>query len=210
MRRSSYDCLTEREVEQFVLHQMDEPVLSSVEEHLLVCAKCLERVEHEEGFVSELKAAAVRLEAEAVGAGAPAGKAGSGFFRPTKAWVAAGLMAAAMLAGFAVIPRSHFGQDEAKVALVLQRSGSMIETAMAPAETPLRLMVDVTELPPAVQFHLELVDGNGRRLAEGEAPVANGKLAWSTGRTLAPGAYWVRLSQAAGKDLLREFALRVQ
>lgn len=213
MRRSSYDCLTEREVEQFVLNRLDEPVLSSVEEHLLVCGGCLERVEQEERFVDELKAASTRLEAEQkAGVGAREGSRSGvlAFFRPSRTWAAAGLMACTLLLAIVFMPGRDLATRSLDVALVLERSGGLTETAVAPSGADLRLMMDLTELPPAERYRLELVDHQGRRLASGEAPRKDGWLAWSPAKRLSRGSYWVRLMPVSGDELLREFALRVE
>lgn len=62
MRTSPRECLTEAEIEAYVLARMPQEALNFVEEHLLVCGSCIEKVEAEEGFVQDFRTAAELFE----------------------------------------------------------------------------------------------------------------------------------------------------
>ncbi|WP_321478098.1 zf-HC2 domain-containing protein [uncultured Paludibaculum sp.] len=64
LRRSVGKCLTEAEIEDFLSNRLSGVTREVIEEHLLVCSKCLDAVEQEEEFANAFRAAAVRLESE--------------------------------------------------------------------------------------------------------------------------------------------------
>jgi hypothetical protein len=53
--------VSEEQLESYVLCRLAEPALSSVEEHLLICKSCLERVEAEQLIADTVKTVGTRF-----------------------------------------------------------------------------------------------------------------------------------------------------
>ncbi|MGJ5817337.1 zf-HC2 domain-containing protein [Paludibaculum fermentans] len=64
LRRSVGKCLTEAEMEDYLANRLSGVTREVIEEHLLVCAKCLDSVEQEEEFAGVFRSAAMQIEAE--------------------------------------------------------------------------------------------------------------------------------------------------
>ncbi|QOY90076.1 zf-HC2 domain-containing protein [Paludibaculum fermentans] len=64
LRRSVGKCLTEAEMEDYLANRLSGVTREVIEEHLLVCAKCLDSVEQEEEFAGVFRSAAMQVEAE--------------------------------------------------------------------------------------------------------------------------------------------------
>lgn len=64
LRRSVGKCLTEAEMEDYLANRLSGVTREVIEEHLLVCAKCLDSVEQEEEFAALFRSAAMQIEAE--------------------------------------------------------------------------------------------------------------------------------------------------
>ncbi len=174
--------LTEEEVERYSLGESVEPELASVEEHLLVCAACRERVEASEVYVRSMRRAAAaerRPRARAAG------------------WTFALAFAAVLLLGVLLIRRN----SPAPVAVTLVATRGAAIAAQAPAGVPLTLRPDLAGLPPAASYSLEMVDRSGKRVWSGTFPGAPAASAPA-------GTYFVRLYSPSG-TLLREYGLEV-
>lgn len=64
LRRSVSKCLTEAEMEDYLANRLSGVTREVIEEHLLVCSKCLDTVEQEEEFAALFRSAAMQIEAE--------------------------------------------------------------------------------------------------------------------------------------------------
>ncbi|MBN9662663.1 MAG: zf-HC2 domain-containing protein [Acidobacteria bacterium] len=64
LRRSVGKCLTEAEMEDYLANRLSGVTREVIEEHLLVCSKCLDSVEQEEEFAALFRSAAMQMEAE--------------------------------------------------------------------------------------------------------------------------------------------------
>jgi hypothetical protein len=88
------------------------------------------------------------------------------------------------------------------------RGGDPLGIPHAPAGRPLSLEIDLTGLPAAGAYRVQVVDAAGGTVWEISSEASQGRLRPKVDKGLKPGVYWVRLySQPAG--LLREFGLRV-
>ena len=97
------------------------------------------------------------------------------------------------------VPVSHKATAPVTIGLMASRTEM---AATAPADTPLILRPDVTGLPSATFYKVEMVDRTGK-------PVWSGKFPGARVKAAAPGTYFVRL-YAPGGELLREYGLDVQ
>jgi hypothetical protein len=80
----------------------------------------------------------------------------------------------------------------------------------AKAKTPIELQIDVSELPAASLYTIELVDANGAVVGNYTNEAKSSKLTIPVTGRLAPGQYWVRIyGNSLKTELLREYGLKV-
>lgn len=217
-RRSNASCLTEQEIEEFLFNRLSGVTREVIEEHLLVCQKCLDRVEAEEDYVNQMKLAAREVERETLeraysGAAPSQGWAGRlaawfGMKRP-RTWMLA--VASLLVAGaVSLFQFRGYSNGVEEVSLELYRSGALITEAKA--KRPLRLTIPVEDLAPG-EYRMELVNATGKVEASGSVRASEGKIRWDLKKKLDAGNYWVRVQEvrAGGEgELVREFGLRLK
>jgi hypothetical protein len=201
---------SEEVLERYSLGVLSEVETEPFEEHLLVCPVCQDRLAEMDAFVG-----ATRRAAEKVLAGPPLSTASwwrrlfSDLPWPKTAWayVVAGM--ALLLVTFAAtwgIPRLR-GAPSATVWLESARGMPGVSGARAPADRPLVLQLQLTELPRLPSYAVELVDWQGRPLLASAVPWEGGQASLRVGK-LAPGRYWIRVyNPSPPRELLREFGL---
>jgi hypothetical protein len=199
MEPGPVDHISDELLERHSLAALQEPELAAVEEHLLVCPECQDRLEAADAYVKAMRGAALRSRRTAGFFGRPGG---------TK-FVLAMAAGVAMLAAAGVSMRWVEGAPPpARVELVAVR-GPMAAHSQAPANRPLEIDMDLTGLPAYPSYRVELVDRNGRRLWEEAVSVRDGSLAATFDRLFAPGQYYIRL-YSPSSELLREFGLETR
>ncbi len=177
--------LAEEEIERYSLASSDESELSQVEEHLLLCAACRKKVETSDRYVSSMRRAAAQIRSEEKRA-------------PRWTGMAFLLAAAIILAGILLIR----GNAPAPFAVSLAATRGVGTNAQAPAGVPLALQLDLTGLPAASSYHVEIVDRFGKQMWAGTFP-------GHPARALLAGVYFVRIHSPAG-ELLREYGLEIE
>jgi hypothetical protein len=194
---------TEDLLEEYSFGRVLEPALAPLEEHLLDCVLCQERLLAVDEYTALMKTGIVALGRE--GAGHRAFPRFAVPSVPAMFAVAVMLVLAGVTIGWQ-LPLSSAGA--AAVQLTALRGGGGEGVAHAPFGRPLDLTVDRTDLPPALTYRLEVVNSGGRPLWSGAAHVAQESLSARVNTRLARGAYWVRLY--SGDQLRREFGLRIE
>lgn len=194
--RLARGCLSDRQTEDYLFGRLPEPELAEVEEHLLFCASCQEKVKQEQQFILEFKEAADP----------------SGGRRRNSKWqwlalsgVAASLVLAIWLS-VSVGSRSGGEAEPVLVALNVTRSPVQEQPASAPRGRPIRLSLDLEQLPSHDRYAVEVAEAGGRVVFTGSAPAYGGALSVEV-PPLKSGAHWVRLQ--GGGVPLREYALRI-
>jgi|GEM_PF-1121060 len=215
-------CLTESEVEDFVLGKLSGEAEQRCLAHLLWCQSCQRRVDEEADFAHAARNAAAVLEQKQRTAAerAPDGSwvhhaadAIRGWFRlalraPTGVrWATAALSLGAVF-GIALLLPFHRGAEGALVALRSERGSALPVAVNGPAAAGLRLRIDVSDVAPFPAYSVAVVDATGQMVEQFTASAAGGSVNVTLHRPLAPGRYWIRLSGPAG--LLREYALLVR
>jgi len=201
-------------LELYSLGLLSDPGLSALEEHLLACPECQQRLEEMDSYVRAMRDAAAKLREESVAEQSVSPRGWQAvLLRLRPAAVALGI--GAMLVGllWLVASRRPAGSELAPVAISLQaiRGGESAAGARAPADRPLLLEIDLAGLPSQPEYALEVAGPTGEPLWNAVVSSVNGRIRVRPGRTFTPGAYWVRLFSDGGKtDLLREFGLRVE
>ena len=187
--------LEAEEVERYSMGTIPEEEAARLEEHLLICESCQQRVTESDGYVSSMQRAALELRQS------PAVRQRRWWSLPrlVPAVAALALLAIVTLVGLRMGNRGPAGPAFA-VNLAATR-GTGIE-AKAPARTPLALRVDLTGLPVWPSYGLEVVDSAGRRVWRGAVSGANIQ-------PLPPGIYFVRAYAPSG-ELLREYGLEIE
>ncbi len=198
---------TEDLLEEYSFGRVLDPALAPLEEHLLDCTLCQDRLLAVDEYTALMKAGIAAVEREgAVAQPSPR------FAIPGAPVVFAGAVMLVLLGvtiGWRLQPSSAVASTSAMpVHLTALRGGDGDGVARAPFGHPLDLTVDRTDLPGASAFRLELVSSNGRPLWSGAAQMEPKSLSARVATRLAPGAYWVRLY--ADGQLRREFGLRVE
>jgi len=210
--------LTEEAIEAYALGRMADPEAESLEEHILLCAGCQDRLQQMDEFVSAFKVAAVRMEKE--NSQAPGEipfvsgvrRALSKYWQAwTPVYALGGAVAAAALL-IAVFPRDP-GPLPGSVAIELNAvRGAVPVVVAAPHGARLSLVLDLTGMPPAPQLKVEMAGASGQVLWTGNEPrPATDKLTVNPPVHPNAGLYWVRIYDAGGEQLLlREFGLRIR
>lgn len=230
MRKSSYDCLTEQEVEEFILKRLASPELDAVEEHLLACAPCVGKVEAEERFVRDFRPVAELFQKKQTAEPARViqreessalsdmmGWLARFWLRP-QGWMAAGAAVAVVMIVLVAGQQRKVQADQPvylDITLSTHRSGDTTAETKGGAVSgrraaTLRLTVDLTELPQLPEYPIDMVDSAGNPVLHATLKPQDGKLVWQTGLMPKNGTYWVRLLDPKDPDLLlREFGLQV-
>lgn len=192
-------------LERYALGRLDEPELGQLEEHLLICAPCQERLDEAAEYVSVMR--------EATALAAATEKAEPAWRRwirmdwlPVPAPALAGAMAV-LLAALIWHPwAAEMPTEWRTVELQTLRGGTAAaETGLEGYSLHLRLDVAGLDMNGTTA---QIVDAGGAVLAELPIVLADGKAELRYAPGLAAGDYWVRLKW--GGETVREYALRVQ
>jgi anti-sigma factor RsiW len=201
---------TEDLLDEYVFGRLQEPVLSTLEDHLFSCSSCQSTLAELDDYIRAMKTAlAERQSASSASAAAPPAWArllgGTNLI-----WAVALLL---VLAGSAMLSwRMQPAPESVAATLTAFRGGDASAFAHAPAGKPLDLVIDRTSLPAAGAYRLQTVNASGQDAWSGAAVASDGTLSAHLSKGLGPGVYWVRLyaSQVPGEaGLLREFGLRL-
>lgn len=193
----------EDELELYAGGRLRNANLESVEEHLLVCESCLDRLESEETYVRAMKVALVRDRQAPDSAWQQLLRT---FATPAPRW--AGAMAAvALVAVVTLIPRS-LRKSENVEPVTVQLEAMKGDAANAVPDRPLALVLDGRGLPAASDYRLQIVNGRGKAVWQATAVAEHDTLRALVSTPLGPGRYFVRVY--ASSTELREFELQIQ
>jgi len=180
--------------ENYAFNRLGEKETADFEEHLLICETCQATLRQTDEYIQLMKiASAAYLEKKR-----PRSVLQFRFGDHGLRWNAAA--AAILLLGCmsGLLSWRTPGSEAQAVALQARRG----DVPNARANQPLDLEVDLSDVPPAPGYRVEVVDASGKRVWLGGAParIDNG---------LPPGIYWVRLRTESG-EFLREYGLRAR
>jgi hypothetical protein len=190
-------------LEQYALDRLQDEPLARVEEHLLLCGFCRDRLEELDAFVASLRSAVehpeIHAAEQAQGRHSPPGG-----LKPFWAFTAA---AAAVLGVAYLTPLRTDRPTIQPVELHAFRGET--SGGSAAADLPLALRLDVTGLPQAANYRVEIVDFAGTP-KWGATVTYDARIVTVRAPGIPAGAYWVRVLEPAGKEILREYALTVR
>lgn len=189
-------------LELYCLDRLDEQEAAPIEEHLLVCEACRQRVTDLDVFLKAARQATRELRSEERYSGAET--SWTWLFRP--GWLAAGALAVITLAVVPMMLRP--AMQEVSVS-AYRGASEQTGAGVAQAGRPLRLHLDLTGIPAEGCCILEIVSADGKVLREVNVSPADNRTSLDQPDGLTRGQYWLRVKSAAGADL-REFGLTVR
>jgi hypothetical protein len=202
--------IDEEALEKYSMGNLPETDLARLEEHLLVCPGCQDRLKELDNFLTAIRTVGPRLRAQRGAKRHPWWQ-----LFPTPAFprlALAGSLALLVLAfvvGRVWNLRSGPDLTPATVVLQLARGPDAAVETVAPAGQPLILETDVSQLTGFPAYGVEIVTSNGERLFRSSATATEGRMRVPVSRAFRAGSYFVRLYSPAG-ELLREFGLQVR
>lgn len=198
----------EDELEQYSLGTLPEARTGPIEEHLLICTVCQERLHEADEYIRAVRTAAGKLASESR-------RPWWGFLatpaQPLWKWKPVWGLALVLLALPAVWIVVSRVSSAPPVAIMLQSARGPVESiAQAPRGKRLILEMEAVQLPNLASYAIEVVDATGDQVWSGSGTVRGGLVVTEPVRSVAPGRYWVRLYGPGGpRELLREFGLEV-
>ncbi len=208
---------SEEILERYALSRVGASDLEPIEEHLLVCPQCQERLSEADHYVVAMRDAARLLLNEQPKAAPVASSSLWGKRKPSLHWGMrwlwpAGAFAVAALALSLAVPKqlSQGGTPE-DVALAVSRGAAQDLLTTVAAGRPLRLDIDLTEIPAASSYRLDLVNDEGQLVWSGAGVGVRNQLHFAPSRLLLSGKYWARLYAVSGSPVLvREYGMEAR
>jgi hypothetical protein len=190
-------------LELYAMGRLSEAASEPVEEHILVCETCQERLTEAESYVRAMRGALDK--SQQAGQTHPFLNRVRGFFEmPQLAWGSVGVAACAAAVFLSTMVMKRDGPPVA-VSLSAMRGAD----AVVAAGGPLDLDLDMNGLP-AASYRVEVVDASGKPIwSVATSAVQNGRLRTRVGKRLAPGQYFIRVNPADGSTA-REYGLSVK
>jgi len=190
---------TDDVLERYAMGRLYGAEFAEVEEHLLVCEDCQDRLAREDLLRQHVRLGGIALQQSR-------GRAPWRFPKPV--W-AAGLAAAALLvyAGIAWRPSSRPSAQPAVIFLQATR-GADDPAGAVPARKPFTAVLDLTGLRPFPEYQVEIADAAGNSVFRSSGTPQNNKLPATLPKGLVAGTYYIRVYTPA-RELLREYPLAV-
>jgi hypothetical protein len=191
--------LEEDLIERYSMGRVEEPELSALEEHLLICSRCQDQVEAEDRFARAARAALSRPESAVR-------EFRSRWSFLTGRWAGLAYAGAVLLAAYFLLPAGVNAPAAQIIPLRAVRGPSASGVGRARAALQLKLL-DTNSLAPG-SYTAEIADAQGGALLRQEKEQSAGELILDVRDGLPAGKYWVRLYR--GPDLVREYGLTLQ
>jgi hypothetical protein len=205
-RHGRSSCISENHLELYSANRLDAQIEPAVEEHLLLCHLCQDRLAQLDEFKQGLAAAQQLIETRPNRSARLLDLlAGLLAYRPI--WVAATAMAALLLV---VPPLFRSAGRPVEVSLSALRAGEVTVTS-APSGRNLHIRLSAEGLPENISLSVQIVDASGAAILRTSATPTGAYAIFSIPKGLAPGHYWLRLASEPDSPVpLREFSLHVQ
>ena len=190
-------------LDRYALGKLSEDDAAPIEEHLLVCHACQDRLDRADSFIGAFREAAP-LVPEPEAAGVP-------WYRripqiPKSVWVPA-LAAVALLA---IVVQTPPSLDRTQ-AVELRTFRGAEAGAEVESGSLLQLRLGTEGLKDGQPYRVEIVNSRGTRIWYGVVSWADGTAGVHVPKLLGAGQYWVRLYNVHPEsDLVREYRLKVR
>jgi hypothetical protein len=185
-------------LEQYSVGCLAESEVPRVEEHILLCEACQDKLEHIDSWVRSVRRAGAQLPQES--------KSLWQFWRLPQfvpALAATAFLVFAAGVGLQITKRGAVAP--LAIALEATRGESV---ASVPAGRPLLLQPGLEGLPRFTQYRLEIVDQSGHSVRQAELHADSG-LAGTSVPGIRAGVYFVRVYSPSG-ELLREYGIEAK
>ncbi len=213
MQPSSEHAL-EEDLERYSMATLPEAEAAILEEHLLICPLCQERLTESDAYVRAMRSAASKLRTgDASSWRSRLELVRTALATSKLAWSGAAAICLILLSLVSVYWRSPRTGNSPPVAVILQtvRGADRLAGANAPMNSPLALEADLSGLPIVTALRLEVVDAKGVLVQRVDLKPEGGRLLAKVPGGLPRGRYWVRLHASEPEhELLREYALQVE
>jgi hypothetical protein len=191
--------LGEDQLESYSIGNLAERDAVHVEEHVLICETCQDRLAGSDSWVRSIKRAALKR-----------------IQFPELAWAAWSIprlvpVLAALILILAAAVALRFSRQSAvaPLAVMLEATRGPAVAARVPALHPLTLEPGLEGLRPLDRYHLEIVDRLGKEVWRADYAPVQGSASSVFMPGLSPGTYFVRLYDNS-RTLLREFAVEAR
>jgi hypothetical protein len=203
VKNSDYKAHPDDEIlERYALGQLRAPKLRPVEEHLLLCHSCQDRLVEMDEFVQSLTTVIKELPPEE-----PGKKWWHALWPvPRMAWVPA--MACLAIATVVVVQLpDHTAQSQV---IALRAVRGQEQPVQASPGSPLELRLGQRGLASGQPYRIQIANERGATVWFGSVTWSDGEALVRVPRPLTPGTYWVRVFDVQPDgELLREYGLRV-
>ena len=189
--------IDENLLDQYAMGQLRSGSVEAIEEHLLECRYCQERLMAADEFVGLFRAAAIQLDA-----------------RPLPLWQrlhqvpALTWSAAVVMATVVTFVSLEFRKPPVVPETVLMQAFRGPEAATAVrASKPVRLVFDLRLPGDSRDYEFEIVNLLGTRVMGSQVEFTQGRLTVLVEK-LEAGSYWARIYRKVGRELIAEYGLR--
>ncbi len=186
------------QLDRFAMGALPADTAAVIEEHLLECLACRERLRQADEFTSLFRESATLPEA-----------------RPRRLWtgswgwrVAGGAAAAAAMVAVLFVGTRRDGPSAAPAIVTLEALRGPEAPAEIQAGRTAILLFDIAA-PARGSYEARIFDRNGEELLKPQTDVRDGRLS-VTVESLAKGSYWVRVYRTGNSDLVTEYGLRAR
>jgi hypothetical protein len=206
----------EEDLERYSLGILPADALEVLEQHLLICPRCQDRLGETDIYVQTMQGAARALRAQPASYWSRVqSRISAAFTMPKLAWalpVAAVFVVCLLWAAGTWRLSPPAGSPPVAVALHAVRGSEPAALAKAPQGRALSLQADLSGLTLSGECIVEVVDEKGSSVRRSQARSQGSRVSLQLPAGLESGHYWVRLYAAGPQnhELLREYALRVE
>jgi hypothetical protein len=190
--------ISEDQIDLYAMGTLPGDMTPEVEEHLLACESCRERLERADEFALLFREAAVR----------PDSRRTSRWWENWRRRAMAGVAATATAAAVFIMVARRETPLVAPVAVSMYAMRGPETAPQIAAGRPALLVFDL-QATPAEEYEARLVDLSGTEVMKARAEIKDGRVSVTVER-LSKGSYWVRLYRAGANDAVAEYGLRVQ
>ena len=198
---------TEDLLEEYSFGRIREPGLTSLEEHLLICAQCQAQLLAIDEYRAVLKSGIAAFERDRQRALAASPRFAFPKLPGRMLLAAAALLMFAGAIAWRLYEPARDVSEPMTVRLIALRGSGGDDSAHARAGRRLELVIDRMDLPSSLSYRLEIVSSSGRQVWSGITRVAGQDISADVDAHFQSGVYWVRLY--SGEQLRREFALHI-
>jgi hypothetical protein len=186
-------------LDRYAMGTLEEESIAVVEEHMLECPLCQNRLAGADEFLTNFRAAATQLQLDRSAA------------QPVRIWAHARVLwagaAAAVVLLAVLISREPDAVRFAPPTVVMQSLRGPEAGAHVDARRPFLLAFDITQPSTPVAYEIVIVNAGGNEILRTGAQVRSGRLTASINK-LPRGSYWVRVFRKQDtRDLIAEYGL---